>query len=57
MTTCCPGSVTGDPLMTSCSLPKAIIEPEKLIEPTTAEKRIETMIFAGMPPGSPTVSW
>ncbi len=52
-----PGTTTGEPEIISWSLPNAIIEPEKLIEPTTAENRIETMILAGTWPGSPTVSW
>ena len=51
-----PGRVTGEPLIISCSLPKAIIEPEKLTEPMMAEKRIETMILAGSEPGRPSVS-
>ena len=54
---CCPGTVTGDPVITSCSLPKAIIEPAKLIEPTTDENRIDTMILAATWPGRVTVSW
>ena len=37
--------------MISCSLPNAIIEPAKLTEPTTAEKRIETMILVSTWPG------
>ncbi len=52
----CPGNTTGDPVMTSCSLPNAIIEPAKLTEPTTDENRIEMMILAGTWPGRPTVS-
>src|SRR6185312_16219154 len=31
-----PGTTTGDPEIISCSLPKAIIDPEKLIEPAEA---------------------
>ena len=52
-----PGATTGDPVISSCSLPKAIIEPAKLIEPTTDENRIEMMILAATWPGRLTVSW
>jgi hypothetical protein len=57
VTAFCPGTVTGFPVTRSWSLPNAIIDPAKLTEPTTAEKRIETMIFVSTSPGAPTVSW
>ena len=36
-----PGTVTGLPKITSCSLPNAIIEPAKLTPPTIAENSVE----------------
>ena len=52
-----PGTVFGLPLISSWSLPKATIEPEKLSEPTTEQKRIEMMILVEMSPGPPMESW
>ena len=40
-TTFWPGTVTGLPEITSCSLPNAIIEPAKLTPPTIAENSVE----------------
>ena len=57
VTTFCPGTVTGFPVTMSWSLPNATIDPAKLTDPTTAEKRIEMMILVSTWPGAPTVSW
>ena len=51
VTSLCPGTVTGFPVTMSWSFPNAIIDPAKLTDPTTAEKRIEMMIFASTWPG------
>ena len=57
VTSLCPGTVTGFPVTMSWSFPNAIIDPAKLTDPTTAEKRIEMMILVSTWPARPTVSW
>ena len=48
LTICCPGYVTGRPVITSWSLRNAIIEPERLIAPMIAESTSETATIASM---------
>ena len=50
LTTCCPGYVIGRPVISSCSLRNATIEPAKLIAPMIAESTSETATTESMPP-------
>ncbi len=52
-TSCWPGRTIGLPGISSCSLPKAMLEPQKEIEPTMAANRIGTSVSSsGLPPRS-----
>ena len=53
LTICWPGTTIGLPGMISCSLPKAMFEPQKEIEPMIAAKRIGISVSSG---GLPTPS-
>jgi len=50
LTTCCGRpSVIGRPGSSSCSLPKAMFEPQKETEPTIAANRVKTATYSGRP--------
>ena len=48
LTTCCPGTASGRVGIRSWSLAKAMFEPQKEIEPTTAENRIGISSSSGI---------
>ena len=48
--TCWPGIFIGCPEMSPWSLPKAMFEPQKEIEPTTIEKSVGTKTSSGIDP-------
>jgi hypothetical protein len=51
------GARIGRPGTSSCSFPNATRLPQKLTEPTTAEKRIPMRSSPGSRPGSPAARW
>ena len=50
LTTCWPGTFSGRVGITSCSLPKAMFEPQKETEPTTAANRVGIRVSSGIAP-------
>ena len=52
-TSCWPGTWIGRPGISSCSLPKAMFEPQKEIEPMMAASRIGISVSSsGLPPAA-----
>ena len=54
MTSFCPGKTIGRPERSSCSFAKATSEPEKEIEPISAERAIETVSSLA---SAPSATW
>ena len=48
-----PGKVMVDPLMSPCSFPAAMIEPEKVTAPMITSSRVVTVVLSGTPAEAP----
>ncbi len=48
-----PGKVIGDPLMSPCSFPAAMIDPEKVTAPMITSSRVGTVVVSGTPAAAP----